>query len=72
MAKMVFRYIYDDLRDSENSCILSTIKQVSDITGMSYSTLQNILSKRDIYYDKSGRFKVERRMHYMAEKKSRV
>lgn len=71
MAKTVNRYLYDDLKNSNNSCIFSTIVQLSKQCGIPYSTLQKIFKEGDIYYDRDGRFKLEKRLHYIAESKIR-
>jgi len=71
MARIVYRYIFDDLLKPENNCIVSTIKQLSDECGIPYSTLQRIMKEKDIYYDKSGKFRLERRIHKIAESKIR-
>jgi hypothetical protein len=61
--KTVYKYTYDDLKCSDNNCIVSTLKQISEITGMSYSTLKYNFSKRDFYFEPKGKFKVEKRVH---------
>jgi hypothetical protein len=71
MAKTVYRYIYDDLRDPSNNCIYSTMVQVSDKCGIAYRTLQDIFYKSNVYYDRQGMFKIEKRPHYTAQSKNR-
>jgi hypothetical protein len=72
MAKTVERYIFDDFITPENNCIVSTMVQLSDKCGLSASALQKIFSDRNMYYDNSGKFKIEKRKHYIATSKSRI
>lgn len=72
MAKTLYKYTYDDLKDPNNNCIVSTIKQLSEKCNIPYRTLQDILSKSNVYYDRNGAFKFEKRPHYVAKSKIRV
>jgi predicted transcriptional regulator len=72
MPKKVERYLFDDLKNPENNCIVSTMVQLSDKCGIPYSTLQKIFTETDIHYDRGGKFKIEKRDHYIATSKSRI
>jgi hypothetical protein len=72
MEKTVERYLYDDLINPDNNCILSTMVQLSGKCGISTSGLQKIFNDRDIYYDSKGKFKLEKRIHYIATSKTRI
>ena len=69
--KYVSPVSYDDLKNPDNNCIFSTLKQLSDHCKIPYRTLQDKFSKSDIYYDSKGTFKLEKRIHYMAKSKIR-
>lgn len=57
MANKSYKYVF---KSRDKSCVLSTLKQVSDISKMSYGTLKNVFCKRDIYLDKKGEFSIEK------------
>jgi hypothetical protein len=67
MSKIVERFIFDDLVNSENNCIYTTIDQIHKQTGTKYRTLQDNLSRSNFYFDRKGKFKVEKRRLFMAE-----
>ena len=71
MAKTTYKYTYDDLRDPSNNCIFSTLMQLSEKCGIPYRTMQDIFRKGSIYYERTGLFKIEKRVHYMAKNKVR-
>lgn len=57
---MKYRYHFEDLRDSSNSCILRYMTQLIEKTGMSYRKIQGIFNVGDVYYDSRGRFKISK------------
>lgn len=71
MSKPIYRYTFDDLRNPANNCIVSTMKQLVDKCKMPYRTIQDIFIKSNVYYDRNGAFKMERRIHYIAKSKIR-
>jgi hypothetical protein len=72
MAKSLSKYTYDDLKNPDNNCIVSTLKQLAQKSDLPYLTVRRIFSNgRKIYYDQNGKFKLEKRDHYIAITKAR-
>lgn len=71
MSKPIYRYTFDDLKNPANNCIVSTMVQLAERCKMPYRTIQDILLKNNVYYEKNGLFKIERRRHYTAVSKAR-
>ena len=72
MSKKLFKYTYDDLMQPANNCIVTTLTQLSEKCKIPYRTLQDIFSKSNVYCDRYGSFKLEKRIHYLAESKIRT
>jgi len=67
----MYLYIYSNLQEPENTCIVTTMVQLSERCGLSVGALQKIFKDRNIHYDNRGGFKIEKRIHYKAKSKIR-
>jgi hypothetical protein len=72
MAKQLYKYTFDDLKDQDNNCIVTSLTQLSEKCNIPYRTLQSIFSKRNIHYEKNGNFKIEKRIHFVDKSKIRL
>jgi hypothetical protein len=58
-----FVYIYDNLREPERSCSVGSLRQLSELTGMSISTLKRKIRVNVVFYNEAGRYKVMKLVH---------
>ena len=71
MSKDLYRYIYNDLKNPDNNCVLVTLKQLSERSGMPYIAVRRIFKDKNMYYDPDGEFRLERRVYIKAKLKGR-
>jgi hypothetical protein len=53
-------YFYEDLKDGANNCIVTSLVQVSELTGTNIRTLYRIFNGNNVYCDVTGKYRVIR------------
>ena len=59
MTKFTYIYLFEDLKTNSVSSFES-LKQLEDVSGLSYRTLQRRMGKSDVYYNTEGLYKISK------------
>jgi hypothetical protein len=65
---MTYFYVYEDLGVIHGGQIVSSMRQLSELSGLSYRTVQRIFKKGRVYFDPDGRFSLKR-YDYVSDKR---